>query len=160
MNPQLNTPRRSVDIDRMTENLPKLYKITAVCDKEFKKKSRDDIGGNKISFKLLIPRHEDFMNVVDRSNLLLNVINKEYPEYNCKLTHIELVRNIAVSSRIVDPKKPTMRRSINNAFNSLVGVVANRLYEDHVILITDYDCEGETCNYALIKPHEYLVGHI
>lgn len=136
-------------LEDMIKYIPKLYKVSAICEQE-KNRQRGHLGGINVEFKVLLNTEEDYENVVNRSSILIDIINKEYPQYECRLTDVSMIRRIPVSNDLVDPLKPSLESTTSKALNSLLDRIYGRRYEDPAIYIHQYDIDNGTCIYSII----------
>ena len=135
---------------RMQEYVPRLYKITAMCDNE-KNRMPGSIGGIKKSYKLLVLDEKTYQDITTNSSILLDIIHKEYPELSCRLTSVDKVRDIPISLSLVDQNNPNKLNTAAKATAELLNVVYNSHVEDPVIIIRSYDVKDSRCNYGLIN---------
>ena len=138
------------DTLRMQEYVPRLYKITAMCDNE-KNRVRGSVGGIKKSYKLLIPDDKTYQDIVVDSSILLDIIHKEYPNLQCRLTSVERIRDIPISLSLVDMSNPSKLNTTAKATNELLNLVYNSHVEDPVIIIRSHDVTNSQCKYAIIN---------
>lgn len=147
---QQSLPASISETLRMQEYMPRLYKINALCDDE-KNRMPGSIGGIKKSYKLLVLTEQAYHDITTNSNILLDIIHKEYPELSCRLTSVQKVRDITISTSLVDKDNPCKIDTTNRAVSELCAVVCGSHVEDPVFVIGSYDLNSCRCNYGLIN---------
>lgn len=132
-----------------SQYIPVLYKIVAMCDIE-KNRTGHKVGGKKKDFKLLALDADVYEDVVNRSDMLLDIIHKEYPGYSCEFTCVEKVRNIPISVDLVSETDPCKISTANRAISELASITLGKRFEDPVIIIRNYNLDKSECDYAMM----------